>query len=111
MSPNLGMWLMIDSATALNRGEKIYFHFFQNYILTYSSPFGHVIDCVVLLSHVQVIYHCTLEYPYHCLYIILALSNASKDDQFPKSRYVTGKSSTASKLHQISDSADEVVCS
>ena len=53
-----------------------------------------------------------MEHPYHCLYIILALSNATKDNLFPKSGYVTGsKSTTSGRLSRKSappTSIDEV---
>lgn len=63
---------------------------------------------------VQVIYSSTVEHPYHCLYIILALSNATKDNQFPKSGYVTGSKSTAtsgrlSRKNVPATSIDEVM--
>ena len=62
----------------------------------------------------QLIYKCTLEHPYHCLYVILALSNASKDSFYPQAGYVTGTrngASGSSKLHRkgsSSSSIDEV---
>ena len=39
---------------------------------------------------VQIIYRTTLEHPYHCLYVLLALSNASKDNLYPAAGHVTG---------------------
>ena len=38
----------------------------------------------------QIIYRTTVDHPYHCLYIILALSNASKDNLYPVAGHVTG---------------------
>ena len=38
----------------------------------------------------QIIYRTTLDHPYHCLYVILALSNASKDNLYPTAGHVTG---------------------
>ena len=43
-----------------------------------------------------------MEHPYHCLYIILALSNATKDKQFPRSGYVTGSKPTAATGGRLS---------
>ena len=40
--------------------------------------------------NLQIIHRTTLDHPYHCLYVILALSNASKDDKYPTSGHVTG---------------------
>ena len=40
--------------------------------------------------NLQIIHQTTLDHPYHCLYVILALSNASKDDKYPTSGHVTG---------------------
>ena len=40
--------------------------------------------------NLQIIHRTTLDHPYHCLYVILALSNASKDDKYPHSGHVTG---------------------
>lgn len=40
--------------------------------------------------YLQMIYRTTLDHPYHCLYVILALSNASKDDKYPALGHVTG---------------------
>lgn len=67
----------------------------------------------VTLHPPQVIYRSTLEHPFHCLYVVLALSNATKDDQFPKSGYVTGtshKNTAGSRLrNSVSPSSiDEV---
>lgn len=62
----------------------------------------------------QVIYRSTLEHPFHCLYVVLALSNATKDDQFPKSGYVTGvphKNTAGSRLRKsVSPSSIDEVC-
>ncbi len=41
----------------------------------------------------QIIYRTALDHPHHCLYSILALSNASKDDKFSSSGHVSGKNS------------------
>lgn len=49
--------------------------------------------CVLaLLTSVlpQIIYRTTLEHPHHCLYVILALSNATKDNRYPTSGHVSG---------------------
>lgn len=67
-----------------------------------------------LLPFEKAILRCTEEHPYHCLYIILALSNATKDQQFPKG-YVTGSknlasSSRLSRKSVSSSSIDEVHC-
>ena len=48
--------------------------------------------CMLCLC-VQIIYRTALDHPHHCLYSILALSNASKDDKFSSSGHVSGKSS------------------
>ncbi len=56
----------------------------------------------------QVILRCTVDHPYHCLYIILALSNASKDNLFPRTGYVTGSKGTSSRLALRSSSASSI---
>ena len=54
------------------------------------------------ITHSQIIFKTAVDHPYHSLYIILALSNACKDDEFPQSGYVTGSKSSRShtKLHR-----------
>ena len=46
-----------------------------------------IIQCPV---YFQIIYRTTVDHPYHCLYVILALSNASKDNLYPVAGHVTG---------------------
>ncbi len=50
-------------------------------------------DLYILCLCVQIIYRTALDHSHHCLYSILALSNASKDDKFSSSGHVSGKSS------------------
>ena len=38
----------------------------------------------------QMIYKTAMDHPFHSLYIILALSNACKDDEYPQTGYVSG---------------------
>ena len=45
---------------------------------------------VITFCLFQIIYRTTLDHPYHCLYVILALSNASKDNLYPTAGHVTG---------------------
>ena len=37
------------------------------------------------------LYHLGKDHPYHSLYVILALSNAGLDNEFPQKGYVTGQ--------------------
>ncbi|XP_064386958.1 uncharacterized protein LOC135335396 [Halichondria panicea] len=47
----------------------------------------------ILCLKAGIIYRTALDHPHHCLYSILALSNASKDDKFSSSGHVSGKNS------------------
>ncbi len=67
----------------------------------------------VALLHVyaiQIIYRTALDHPHHCLYSILALSNASKDDKFSSSGHVSGSKSSgrASRLSRKGGSGRSV---
>ena len=42
-------------------------------------------------SLLQMLYHLGKDHPYHSLYVILALSNAGLDNEFPQKGYVTGQ--------------------
>ena len=44
----------------------------------------------ILSAFDQMLLRLCKEHPYHSLYVILALSNASLDNEFPESGYVTG---------------------
>ncbi len=47
-----------------------------------ADPFQQILQSIILRS--------TLDHPHHSLYVILALSNASKDNLFPVAGHVTG---------------------
>ena len=46
--------------------------------------------CVCFLFNRQILFKICTDHPYHSLYVILALSNASLDNEFPQNGYVTG---------------------
>ncbi len=47
-----------------------------------TDPFQQILQEIILRT--------TFDHPHHSLYVILALSNASKDDVFPAAGHVTG---------------------
>ncbi len=65
---------------------------------------------VTCIYAIQIIYQTALDHPHHCLYSILALSNASKDDKFSSSGHVSGSKSSgrASRLSRKGGSGRSV---
>ena len=64
-------------------------------------------------SLLQIIFKTALDHPYHSLYVIFALSNACKDNEFPIQGHVSGAKKTKQRrsTSALQSDVDKVCCS